>query len=46
MVVLVPNGIASKEVAVASLDKAWKEVLLGLQEQGIGNEAQVQEVVA
>lgn len=41
IVVVVPTGIAAKEVAAAVLDRAWREVLQGMLEQGLFIEEQV-----
>jgi hypothetical protein len=41
VVVLVPNGIAAKEVTPAALDKAWKDTLAGATENGYMEQEQV-----
>lgn len=41
MVLLVPAGIAAKEVAAHALERVWRELLAGLQEQGMADEQQV-----
>jgi hypothetical protein len=43
VVVLVPNGIAAKEVTPAALDKAWKDTLAGLAESGYMQQEQVRQ---
>ncbi|WIA29248.1 hypothetical protein OEZ86_011756 [Tetradesmus obliquus] len=42
VVVLVPNGIAAKEVTPAALDKAWKDALAGMAGSGYMQQEQVQ----
>lgn len=41
VVVVVPTGIAAKEVAPAALDRAWRELLQGMLDEGLLDEQQV-----
>lgn len=41
VVIVVPTGIAAKEVSTAGLEKAWKEVLQGMLAQELYDEQQV-----
>jgi hypothetical protein len=41
VVVLVPSGIAAKEVTTAALDKAWKDTLAGAADNGYMQQEQV-----
>lgn len=43
VVVLVPNGIAAKEVTPAALDKAWNDALAGMAGSGYMQQEQVRQ---
>ncbi|KAF8072990.1 POL2A [Scenedesmus sp. PABB004] len=40
LVVVVPGGLAAKEVTQAALERCWREVLAGMSEQGLLDEEQ------